>query len=118
MSVSIDLSGKTALVMGVANARSLGWAIAQQLLAAGCRVGFSYQGERLKGELDKLLAGHENVWTQQADATSEDDLGALFGRVKDEFGGWTTSCIPSRSRRAPPWTAGSWTPPKPTGTPP
>ncbi|MCD0177904.1 enoyl-ACP reductase [Deinococcus sp. 14RED07] len=87
MSVSIDLSGKTALVMGVANARSLGWAIAQQLLAAGCRVGFSYQGERLKGELDKLLAGHENVWTQQADATSEDDLGTLFSRVKDEFGG-------------------------------
>ncbi|THF71169.1 enoyl-ACP reductase [Deinococcus sp. Arct2-2] len=86
MSISVDLSSKTALVMGVANARSLGWAIAEQLLAAGCRVGFSYQGERLKGELDKLLAGKEGVWTQQADATSEEDLTALFARVKAEFG--------------------------------
>lgn len=86
MSVSIDLSEKTALVMGVANARSLGWAIAEQLLAAGCRVGFSYQGERLKGELEKLTAGHPGTWIQQADATSEEDLTALFARVKQEFG--------------------------------
>lgn len=86
MSVTVDLSGKTALVMGVANARSLGWAIAQQLLAAGCRVGFSYQGERLRPELEKLTAGYEGTWIQQADATSEEDMTALFGRVRDEFG--------------------------------
>lgn len=86
MTVSVDLSGKTALVMGVANARSLGWAIAEQLLNAGCRVGFSYQGERLKSELDKLLAGRGGVWSQQADATSEEDLTALFSRVREEFG--------------------------------
>ncbi|MVN88167.1 SDR family oxidoreductase [Deinococcus sp. HMF7620] len=86
MTVQIDLTNKTALVMGVANARSLGWAIAQELLSAGCRVGFSYQGERLKSELDKLLAGREGVWSQQADATVDDDLSALFARVKDEFG--------------------------------
>ncbi len=84
--ISIDLSSKTALVMGVANARSLGWAIAQQLLAAGCKVGFSYQGERLKPELEKLLAGKENTWIMQADATSEDDLTALFAKAKEEFG--------------------------------
>lgn len=87
MSVAIDLSGKTALVMGVANARSLGWAIADQLLQAGCRVGFSYQGERLKSELEKLTQGKENTWIQQADVTSEEDLSALFARVKQEFGG-------------------------------
>lgn len=88
--ISIDLSSKTALVMGVANARSLGWAIAQQLLAAGCKVGFSYQGERLKPELEKLLAGRDdtaNTWIAQADATSEEDLTALFARAKEEFGG-------------------------------
>ncbi|WP_027459908.1 enoyl-ACP reductase FabI [Deinococcus murrayi] len=86
MSVTIDLSGKTALVMGVANARSLGWAIAEPLLQAGCRVGFSYQGERLRGELEKLTAGREGTWIQQADATSEEDLTALFARVREEFG--------------------------------
>ncbi|SEJ25466.1 Enoyl-[acyl-carrier-protein] reductase [NADH] [Deinococcus reticulitermitis] len=86
MSVTIDLSGKTALVMGVANARSLGWAIAEQLLKAGCHVGFSYQGERLKGELDKLTKDWPRTWTQQADATSEEDMDALFARVGQEFG--------------------------------
>ncbi|WP_034386554.1 enoyl-ACP reductase [Deinococcus sp. YIM 77859] len=86
MSLTVDLSSKTALVMGVANARSLGWAIAQQLLAAGCRVGFSYQGERLKPELEKLTAGHPGTWIQQADATSEADMTALFARVREEFG--------------------------------
>lgn len=86
MSITLDLSGKTALVMGVANSRSLGWAIAQQLLAAGCRVGFSYQGERLRGELEKLTASHPSTWIQQADATSEADMTALFERVKTEFG--------------------------------
>ncbi|ACO46965.1 enoyl-ACP reductase [Deinococcus deserti] len=86
MSVSVDLSSKTALVMGVANSRSLGWAIAEQLLKAGARVGFSYQGERLQGELQKLTAGYENTWIQQADATNEDEMTALFARVKEEFG--------------------------------
>jgi enoyl-[acyl-carrier protein] reductase I len=89
--ISIDLSDKTALVMGVANARSLGWAIADKLLDAGCKVGFSYQGERLKPELEKLLAGrtgagHPQTWIMQADATSEDDLTALFAKAKEEFG--------------------------------
>ncbi len=84
--ISIDLSDKTALVMGVANARSLGWAIAEKLLEAGCRVGFSYQGERLKPELDKLLTDKVGTWTMQADATSEDDLTALFAKVREEFG--------------------------------
>jgi enoyl-[acyl-carrier protein] reductase I len=85
--IPIDLSGKTALVMGVANARSLGWAIAEQLLAAGARVAFSYQGERLKPELEKLTKDYPGVLLQQADATSEEELGALFARIKDEFGG-------------------------------
>ena len=80
------MTGKTALVMGVANGRSLAWAIAEQLLAAGARVGFSYQGERLKGELDKLLVDRPGTWSMQADATSEADLSALMDRVREEFG--------------------------------
>lgn len=72
--------------MGVANSRSLGWAIAQQLLKAGCHVGFSYQGERLQEQLEKLTADYPNTWIQQCDATSEEELTALFQRAKDEFG--------------------------------
>ncbi|WP_161881515.1 enoyl-ACP reductase FabI [Deinococcus alpinitundrae] len=84
--ILLDLSGKTALVMGVANARSLGWAIAEQLLAAGAQVAFSYQGERLKPELEKLTKDYPGTLLQQADATSEADLSALFARIKAEFG--------------------------------
>ncbi|AZI43001.1 enoyl-ACP reductase [Deinococcus psychrotolerans] len=84
--ISLDLSGKKALVMGVANARSLGWAIAEQLLAAGARVAFSYQGERLRPELEKLTKDYSGVLLRQADATSEDDLTALFAAIKAEFG--------------------------------
>lgn len=87
MSVSLDLSGKTALVMGVANARSLGWAIAEQLLAAGATVAFSYQGERLRPELEKLTAAYPATLLQRADATSEEDLSALFARLGEELGG-------------------------------
>ena len=85
--ISIDMSGKAALVMGVANARSLGWAIAERLLEAGCQVGFSYQGERLRPELEKLTAGRSGTWLQAADATSEEDLTSLFARAREEFGG-------------------------------
>src|SRR5215203_5930536 len=46
--IEIDLQGKRGLVMGVANSRSLGWAIAERLHAAGAELAFSYQGERLK----------------------------------------------------------------------
>lgn len=85
--VSIDMRGKTALVMGVANARSLGWAIAEPLLRAGCRVGFSYQGERLQRELEKLTAPYpDQTWIQQADVSDAGDMAALFDRVGAEGG--------------------------------
>ena len=45
---AIDLSGKTALVLGVANQRSLAWAIAESLGEGGAQLAFTYQGERLQ----------------------------------------------------------------------
>ena len=53
---TIDLTGKTGMIFGVANHRSLAWAIAEQLGQAGCRLAFSYQGERLKENVAKLAA--------------------------------------------------------------
>src|SRR6185295_4854286 len=52
--IQIDLQGKRGLVMGVANGRSLGWAIAERLHQAGAQLAFSYQGERLREDLEKL----------------------------------------------------------------
>ena len=47
--ITIDLSGRHAVVMGVANHRSLSWAIAQQLHRAGAALCLTYAGERLRG---------------------------------------------------------------------
>ncbi|AFZ67644.1 enoyl-(acyl-carrier-protein) reductase (NADH) [Deinococcus peraridilitoris DSM 19664] len=85
--IPIDLTGKKALVMGVTNARSLGWAIGEQLLKAGATCAFSYQGERLKGDMDKLTAPHPNAWTEACDVTVEAELERLFARVREEMGG-------------------------------
>ena len=46
--VPIDLSGKNGVILGVANERSIAWAIAQSLSAAGARLALTYQGDRLK----------------------------------------------------------------------
>lgn len=87
MSVAIDLSGKKALVMGVTNKRSLGWAIASQLHEAGAELAFSYQGERLKGEVDKLTADWPGTPTFQCDVTQEDELANVFSKLRQQWDG-------------------------------
>ncbi|MCP3961563.1 MAG: enoyl-ACP reductase [bacterium] len=84
--LQIDLSGKRALIMGVTNRRSLGWSIAARLHAAGAELAFSYQGERLKGELEKLTTDIPNVRLYQVDVTREDELKALFADLADAWG--------------------------------
>ncbi len=83
---TIDLTGKTGLVMGVANQRSLAWAIAQPLAQAGVRLAFSYQGDRLKEPLQKLTADLHQPLLVEADVTDDASLDALFGRIGEEFG--------------------------------
>jgi enoyl-[acyl-carrier protein] reductase I len=49
------LSGRSGIVFGVANKRSIAWAIAQALAAAGMRLAFTYQGERLRENVEELI---------------------------------------------------------------
>ena len=83
---TIDLTGKTGLVMGVANQRSLAWAIAQPLAQAGARLAFSYQGERLREPLEKLTSDLNDPLLLEADVTNDASLDTLFERVGAEFG--------------------------------
>lgn len=85
--IEIDLKGKRGLVMGVANAHSLGWAIAERLRAAGAELAFSYQGERLKESLEKLTKDMPGTRLSQCDVTREEDLEATFGDLKSAWGG-------------------------------
>jgi len=85
--ISIDLSGKRGLVMGVANAHSLGWAIADKLHQAGAELAFSYQGERLAASLEKLTAGFpEPPRLYECDVTEPEQVRAMFSDLKDAWG--------------------------------
>jgi len=83
---SVDLRGKTGLVMGVANQRSLAWAIAQPLAQAGARLAFSYQSDRIRPTLEKLTAELDRPLLVECDVGKDDDLDRLFAQVQAEFG--------------------------------
>lgn len=83
--LTLDLSGKKALIMGVTNQRSLGYAIAEKLHQAGATLAFSYQGERLKEEVERLAAPLK-ARTFQADVTQDEELDRLFAGIQEAWG--------------------------------
>lgn len=84
--VVLDLSGKKALVMGVTNERSLGYAIARKLQEAGAEIALSYQSERLRPEVEKLALTLGQAKLFQADVTKEEELEALFRGIAETWG--------------------------------
>ncbi len=83
---TLDLAGKTGIVFGVANKRSLALGIAEHLDRAGCRLAFAYQGERFRDGVDKLTAEMPGRLLLECDVTRDDRLEAAFDEVKREFG--------------------------------
>jgi enoyl-[acyl-carrier protein] reductase I len=83
-----ELEDKTAIVLGVANHRSIAWGIAQELGARGARLVLTYQGDRFKGTLEKLVAeaGWKNVLLVPCDVTDDAQMDACFETVKQECG--------------------------------
>ena len=80
------LADTTGLVMGVANKRSIAWGIAQALSAAGMRLAFTYQGERLKENVVELAATLPGSLTLPCDVTSDAEIAAVFDALGREFG--------------------------------
>ena len=70
MSVQIDLSGKKAVVFGVANHRSIAWAISEKLAAAGASLAFTYLNDRLKRPVEKTIAALGDPPLLLCDATT------------------------------------------------
>ena len=83
---TIDLSGKTGLILGVANQRSLAWAIADALARAGARLAFTYQGERLQETVTELAGRCEHSLVMACDVTSDEQMDGVFNRLRREWG--------------------------------
>jgi enoyl-[acyl-carrier protein] reductase I len=80
------LEGKTGIIFGVANKRSIAWAIAQALAAEGMRLAFTYQGERLKESVEELTTPMNGSLLLPCDVTSDPEIDAVFKDVEDKFG--------------------------------
>jgi len=81
------LEGKQALVLGVANQRSIAWAIAKRLAEEGATVAFTYQGERIEKNVRDLAATISSPLVTECDVRSDADLERVFSEVSDTFGG-------------------------------
>src|SRR5262245_58724108 len=82
-----DLSGKLGLIVGVANKRSISWAVAQAAAAGGARLALTYPSERLEENVRELAATLDNAVLLPCDVTSDDQLAALGASLDQEFGG-------------------------------
>jgi enoyl-[acyl-carrier protein] reductase I len=75
---SIDLSDKAAVVFGVANHRSIAWAIADILHQAGAKVALAYQNERLKRSVEKLVADWDDPLLFECDVSEDGNIERAF----------------------------------------
>ncbi len=82
----IDLKGRTAVVFGLANKRSIAWAIAQKLSTAGAQLAICYQNERLRPEAEALAGELTGAETFQCDVAKDEEIEALFARLKERYG--------------------------------
>ena len=80
------LDGRRGLVFGVANRRSIAWAIAQALAREGAELAFTFQGERIEQGVRELAATVKSPLVIPADVTSDDDLDRVFEAVDKAWG--------------------------------
>ena len=81
------LEGKTGIVFGVANKRSIAWAIAQAWAREGAKLAFTYQGERLKDNVEELAGTFgADTLILPCDVTKDEDIARVFSEVGAKFG--------------------------------
>jgi enoyl-[acyl-carrier protein] reductase I len=85
--VADRFQGKQALVLGVANKRSIAWAIAKRLADEGAELAFTYQGERIEKSVRELAGGVDGRLVTECDVRADGDVERVFGEVGQAFGG-------------------------------
>ena len=84
--MSFSLDGRTAVVFGVANKRSIAWSIAQGLHAAGAKLAITYQNERLEAEAKDLILSLPGAEAFMCDVSKDDEIERVFGQLKERYG--------------------------------
>jgi enoyl-[acyl-carrier protein] reductase I len=82
-----QLASKIGLIVGVANKRSIAWAIAQAAAAEGARLVLTYPNQRLEENVRELAATLQNVTVLACDVSSDEEIDALFGAIERDLGG-------------------------------
>jgi enoyl-[acyl-carrier protein] reductase I len=81
------LAGKLGIVFGVANKRSIAWAIARAWHGAGAKLAFTYQGERVKENVEELAGTFgADTLILPCDVTKDDEIAGVFQAVSEKFG--------------------------------
>jgi len=80
------LEGKTGIIFGVANKRSIAWAIAQSFAKEGMRLAFTYQGERLKESVQELTSTLNGSSLLSCDVSVDAEIDGVFKSVGEQFG--------------------------------
>src|SRR6476469_1898591 len=81
------LENKTGIIFGVANKRSIAWATAQALHEAGANLAFTYQGDRLRENVESLTnEAMPGSLLLSCDVTKQEEVDEAFRRVGEEFG--------------------------------
>ena len=82
----INLQGRVAVVFGIANKRSIAWAIAQKLQAGGAKLVITYQNERLAQEARDLIDSLPGTDAFQCDVSNDSEITTLFDQLKNRYG--------------------------------
>ena len=79
--------GKKALILGVANKRSIAWAIAKRLADEGAQLAFTFQGERIEKSVRELADSVNGTFVTECDVCSDDHVARVFAETGEAFGG-------------------------------
>src|SRR5213592_3738172 len=80
------LEGKTGLIMGIANKRSIAWGVANSVNSAGARLVLTYQNERLGENVRELAPSLSNPLVLPCDVASDEQIQVLMERIREETG--------------------------------
>ncbi|GAK10150.1 enoyl-[acyl-carrier-protein] reductase [Geomicrobium sp. JCM 19038] len=85
--MALSLEGRTYVIMGVANKRSIAWGITRSLANAGATLVFTYAGERLEKNVRELASSiGQTDFIYPCDITSDEEIDATFKQIKEEVG--------------------------------